>query len=279
MVWSVTGCHRSASEDNVVARFEGGRLTVEDLAAHYAKMKKEPRFRKNPESFTPEFAFEHAVNMEMIIAKGLKENLHLDPRIRAEIHHFMSDLFLKVMQERLVPQIDKQDFSEEEVRAYFDAHPESYQTPARYDVRIIRADQRQPLEGLREEIEAGALTFDDAARAHSTDERTRDKGGAVGPRPLDRFRPDWRATVADLELGAVSPPTAIGDHWYLFHLAGRAEPVPHDFEEKRAYVRNDLLYARYQEAWQATYARLKKEFDLEVDENRLAAYLKGDDPA
>ena len=275
----VSGCHQAESGDNVVVRFKGGRLTAEDLSAHYDKMKKGTRFRRNQEQLTPEFAFEHAVNMEMIIAKGLEEKLHLDPRIRAEIHAFMADLFLKVMQEKLVPQIDKQDFSEEEVRAYFDAHPESYQTPAHYDVRIIRAADRAKLENIRVEIAKGAITFKAAARAHSTDGRTRDKGGAVGPRPLERFRPDWRAVIAELEPGSLSAPTAIGDDWFLFELAGRTAPVPHDFEEKKAYVRNDLLYARYRESWQATYERLKKEFALKVDAARRDRFLKGEKPS
>jgi len=123
----------------------------------------------------PHMFFEHAVDMELLIAKGLKEKLHLDPGIRAEIHVFMADLFLKVLQERLVPRIDKDAFTEEEVRAYFEAHPETY----------------------REQ----------------------------------------------------------------------------DFEARKAYVRNDLLYARYREAWQVVYDKLKVEFDLEVQEENLSRFV------
>ena len=86
----------------------------------------------------------------------------------------MADLFLKVLQERLVPQVDKQSFSEEELRAHFDAHPETYRGQ--------------------------------------------------------------------------------------------------DFEARKAYVRNDLLYARYRDAWQEVYDKLKTEFDLEVREENLARF-------
>jgi hypothetical protein len=172
---ALAGCDRSGAADNVVARFDGGRLTVEDLEAHRRKMKMKPQFRKQPEMLAPQNVFEHAVNMELLIAKGLKEELHLDPRIRAEIHGFMADLFLKVLQERLVPRIDKDAFTEAEVRAYFEAHPETYRGQ--------------------------------------------------------------------------------------------------DFQERKAYVRNDLLYARYREAWQQVYDKLKDEFDLEVQEENLARFV------
>ncbi|ABA88129.1 peptidylprolyl cis-trans isomerase PihF, PpiC-type [Syntrophotalea carbinolica DSM 2380] len=272
----LVGCSEQKKGDNVLATFEGGSLTVEDVQAHLRKLKKNSRYRNNPELLTPEYAFDHAVNMEMVIAKGLKENLHLDPNIRAEIHGFMANLFLKVMQDRLVPQIDKARFTEEEVKAYFDAHPESYVTPALYDVRIIKAADKAELESLVAEL-GGGLTFEEAVRTHSTDAATREKGGAVGRRPLKRFRPDWRGIVEKLEPGKVSEPTAIGDSWYLLKLEGKTEPVSHVYEDKKAYVRNDLLYTRYREAWQGTYEKLKKEFSLKIDDVRLQDFVKEGD--
>ncbi|WP_319406541.1 peptidylprolyl isomerase [uncultured Desulfosarcina sp.] len=268
-------CQKAEHGENVVARFDDGSITVEDLEAHLARLKKNSRFRDKPEMLTPAFVLEHAVNMEMIIAKGLKENLHRDPRIRAEIHDFMADLFLKVMQDNLVPEIDKADFSEDEIRAYFDAHPESYRTPARYDVKVIRADDSALLDEILKRIENGEITFEAAARQYSTDASTREKGGAVGTRPLNRFRPDWRETVAALAPVAVSTPTRIGDAWYLLKLERKTEAVPQDYEERKAYVRNDLLYARYRDAWEETYDRLKAEFSLEVDDEKLKPFLEG----
>lgn len=271
----VLACQKSEQGRNVVARFDGGSITVEDLEAHFARMKKDARFREKPELLTPAFALEHAVNMEMIIAKGLKEKLHLDPRIRAEIHEFMADLFLKVMQEKLVPQIDKADFSEDEIRAYFDAHPESYRTPARYDVKVIKAEESESLDLIRKRIADGETTFEAAARQYSTDAGSREKGGAVGVRPLDRFRPGWREVIAALQPGTISSPTAIGDAWYLLKLEGKTEAVPLGYEERKAYVRNDLLYARYRDAWEQTYDRLKEEFSLEIDNEKLKAFFEG----
>lgn len=271
----LAGCPERKTGDNVLATFEGGSLTVEDVQAHLRKLKKNPRYKNNPEMLTSEYAFDHAVNMEMVIAKGLKENLHLDPHIRAEIHGFMAGLFLKVMEDRLVPTIDRESFSEEEVRAYFNAHPESYASPALYDVRIIKAADKASLESVAAELDGG-LSFEQAARTYSTDDETREKGGAVGRRPLNRFRPAWRGIVEKLEPGKVAGPTAIGSAWYLLKLEEKTEPIPYVYEDKKAYVRNDLLYARYREAWQETYEKLKKEFSLKVDDVRLENFVRGD---
>ncbi|NCC77505.1 MAG: peptidyl-prolyl cis-trans isomerase, partial [Clostridia bacterium] len=133
---AVNGCSPE-NNGNAVVSFDGGVLTIEDLRAHLDRLKRNPQYQQHPERLNPEFAYEHAVNMELIIAKALNEKLHQDPEIRAEIHEFMADLFLKVMQDKLVPKIDRDSFTDDEVRAYFDEHKDSYRTPDQYGVRVI----------------------------------------------------------------------------------------------------------------------------------------------
>jgi hypothetical protein len=143
-------CYGCSSEkaENTIAQFEGGNITKEDLAAHYKKLKMESRYRNNPEQLTPEFVFNHALNMEMIIARGLKEKLHLDPWIRQEIHGFMSDLFLKVMQDRLVPEIDKENITEEEMRQFYEEHKENYLKKALYSIKMVKINDKEKAESI-----------------------------------------------------------------------------------------------------------------------------------
>lgn len=268
----MTGCQKSPNE-NVVATFENGNLTIEDLDAHRQILSRQKAYRENPERLTPEFVFEHAVNMEMIIAKGLRENLHLDPNIRARIHEYMSDLFLKIMQDKLVPKIDREDFTEEEVRSYFEENSESYQIPPQYGVRIIRHDDPEFMDKLRRQIVAEEITFENAALEFSMDEKTREKGGHTGMRAVNRYRADWRAAIEPLGVNEISVPISIKGDYYLFQVVEKTDPRMPDFEEKKAYVRNDLLYARYREAWQQTYDGLKKEFGLSVQDHVLKQFI------
>jgi len=267
------GC-RSSAKDATAVRFDGGSLTIEDLSAHREMLRGQAAFREHPERLTPEFIVDHAINMEMIIAKGLKERLHLDPRVRARIHHFMSDLFLKVMQDTLVPPMDREQFTEAEVRAYFDGHMDSYRIPPHYGVRLIRHDDAAFLSDLRQRIEAGQESFTDAARAHSTHAATAGKGGYAGKRALNRFRPEWRKSFEELPVDGMSQPVRIKDAYYLFQVIEKTEPRIPDYESKKAYVRNDLLYARYREAWRETYDRLRREFKVDTDTDALHTFLR-----
>lgn len=268
---SLWGCTR---KDDAVARFKGGILTVQDLDAHYEKLKKSNVFRNKREELTPEFVFDHALNMEMIIARGLEEKLHLDPRIRAEIHGFMSDLFLKIMQDSLVPEIKKEEFTETQLKEFYQTHKESYTPPSLLSVRMIKtADESRAMEARRK-IETRQMGFMEAAETYSTDSQTAGHGGDIGTRALEKFRPAWQEIIGTLEPDQLTGPHRIKDAWYLFELTAKTEPMVHSFEEKKAYIRNDLLYAKYREAWQDTYDRLKDQYKVKVDENRLAEFIR-----
>ncbi|GAB6096245.1 peptidylprolyl isomerase PrsA [Desulfatiferula olefinivorans] len=271
----VLGCGMSDSGGSVVARYKGGVLTAEDLAAHREILEKQKQFRDKPEQLTPEFVFDHAVNMEMIIAKGLKENLHLDPRIRAELHRQMSELFLKVMQDRLVEKIDRDSLTDEMVRAHYDEHIEAYTTPETYGIRLIAHDDPAFLADLKAKIEEGDVAFDDAARTHSSDEKTRSRGGDAGTRALSSYRPAWRPVIEALSVDGLSDPFAYEDRYYLIQLTRKTEKQVQSFDEKKEYIRNDLLYARYREAWQTCYDGLRKEFRLMVDDHELGHFTDG----
>jgi hypothetical protein len=270
---SAGGCGDTA-KDNVAVSYTGGSLTVEDLEAHRQIMSRQRMFRDNPERLTPEFVTEHAVNMEMIIAKGLKEKLQQDPRLRAEIHGFMSDLFLKVMQEKLVPDIDGKAFTDAEVRDYYEKNKASYRTPVQYGVSIIKGKDADALARLRARIAAGELSFADAAARYSTDEKSRKSKGYIGLWALDRLPPGLRDDLEKMSLKQISDVKKSKDNFYLVQLLQKTEPHQYTFKEKAAYVRNDLLYSRYREEWRKTYEQLRKEFKVQENEAALKRFGK-----
>jgi len=268
------GCRQDKAE-NTIMSFKGGNLTKEDLAAHHKNLKMKSSYRNNPETLTPEFIFDHAVNMEMIIAKGLKENLHLDPWIRQEIHGFMSDLFLKVMQDRLMPKIDKAAIPEEEMKQFYEEHRDNYLKKPFYTVTMIKTVSLQKAKSIKTEIESSMITFDEAAKKYSTDKKSKNNGGVIGTRSLKKFRKEWRPVIKELEPEKISAPKKIKEDYYIFKLIKKTEPYQYTYEEKRSYIRNDVLYSKYRDEWQDVYDGLKKEFHLKIDEEKLQAFYDG----
>lgn len=260
----LVGCSQSKTGDAVVT-YKGGRLTVADIEAHREIMKRMKLFRDNPRALTDEAVVEHAANMELIIAKALKEKLHEDPRMKAEIHSFMSGTFLKIMQGTLVPNIDPKSFSEQQLREYYEKNRKSYTTPVQYGLRIIKSANREELARLKQRIDGDKLSFSDAARKHSLDEQSARNGGYIGLRQLEFLPPGLHDDLPKMAINQVSDVKSSDKYFYLFQLVEKPAPHQFTFEEKAAYIRNDLLYAKYRDAWKDTYDKLKKEFDLKID--------------
>lgn len=254
--------------ENVLVTFKGGVLTTEDVVAHLASLKRSGQFRDRPELLTPEFVFEHALNMEMIIASGLAEKLHLDPHIRNELHRQMSELFLKLMEEKLITPIDRESVTEDEMLAFYEKHRDQYQDKARYTVRTFSVAPEQAEEAMAA-IGQGTLDFAAAASRYALDTEERANGGQTGTRTLRRFQPSWQPVVESLEVGVVTGPTSIDGKSHILLLERKTAPRQYSFEEKREYIRNDVLYNRYQDQWQQTYDRMRKQFQVNINQQRL----------
>lgn len=267
------GCGDEA--ENTIVSFKGGCLTKEDVVAHYNKLKRKNKYRNNPDTLTPEFIFDHALNMEMIIEKGLEEKLHLVPWIREEIHGFMSDLFLKTMQERLVPEIDKKGITEQEMRRFYEENKEKYQKKALYGVRIVKTDDQEKTASVMSEIRSGMISFEGAAEKYSKDEKSKTNGGFIGMRSLDKFQDNWRNVIEKLRLNEIYGPAEIDRGWYLLELTQKTEQHQYTYEEKQAYIRNDVLHKKYRDEWQKTYDRLKNKFEVKINEQKLQEFYKG----
>lgn len=258
---------------NVVAVFDGGVLTGEDLEAHYHSLKNQHKYKETPELLTPEFVFDHALNMEMIIAEGLKRELHHDAYIRQDLHSQMSKLFLTILSNELIEKIDKESITEEEMRRFYEEHKENYCDKAFYSLLAFEVDPDRAEEALKR-LNSGELTFSAAAGQYGKNEKDRENGGHTGSRTLRRFKPAWQPVVESLEIGKITRPPAINDKTYIMLLENKTEPYQHSFDEKKAYIRNDVLYNKYQDAWQDVYDRLKEKFKVKIDKERLAAFYQ-----
>jgi hypothetical protein len=254
--------------DNALVTFKGGSLTKEDLSAHLAGLQRSSQFKDKPETLTPEFVFEHALNMEMIIASGLDEKLHLDPNIRNELHKQMSDLFLKLMEDKLITPIDRNSITEEEMTAFYEQNKEQYQDKARYTIRTFSIALEQGEEAVSA-IRQGTLDFSAAAAKYALDEDERSSGGQTGTRTIRRFQTSWQPVVESLKVGEVTGPTQIDGKAYILLLERKTEPHQYSFEEKKAFIKNDVLYSRYQDQWQQTYDRMRQQFKVKINQEKL----------
>jgi foldase protein PrsA len=139
---------------------------------------------------------------------------------------------------------------------------------------MIKTESSELAEEIIEKINTGQLDFSVAAADYSTDEQSKDRGGNIGNRKLARFQKSWQPVISALEVGKVSGPHKIGDEYYIFELTHKTEPVQQSFEDRKAFIKNDLLSQKYKAAWQDLYAQLKKQYKVEINQENLDAFIE-----
>ncbi|CAN5711289.1 hypothetical protein BH23GEM1_BH23GEM1_04110 [soil metagenome] len=118
-----------------------------------------------------------------------------------------------------------------EIRAFYDAHRKEFERPARAVVSVMTiprmisaadsAAVRAKAVELKQEIESGARTFEDAARAESADSVSGANGGDLGRGGRDRFVADFENAAYALTPGRISDPVPSPFGYHLIKVDSR----------------------------------------------------------
>lgn len=118
-----------------------------------------------------------------------------------------------------------------EIRTFYKEHRDEFERPARAVVSvmtiprlIIAADTaavRAKAVALKQEIESGGRTFEDAARAESADSVSGANGGDLGRGGRDRFVADFETAAYALTPGRISDPVLTPFGYHLIKVDSR----------------------------------------------------------
>jgi parvulin-like peptidyl-prolyl isomerase len=118
-----------------------------------------------------------------------------------------------------------------EIKTYYDKHRAAFERPARAVVSVMTiprvvtaadtAAVRAQALALKQEIESGARTFEDAARAESADSVSGASGGDLGRGGRDRFVADFESAAYALGTGRISDPVLTPFGYHLIKVDSR----------------------------------------------------------
>jgi peptidyl-prolyl cis-trans isomerase D len=120
--------------------------------------------------------------------------------------------------------------TDDEVRAYYDAHKKEFDRPGRARVsiliipRVVSAADSAAVRAQAAQARArilGGEKFEDVARAESADSTSAVQGGALGRGPKGRFVEPFEAAAAKLKPGEISPPVLTQFGYHLIKLDER----------------------------------------------------------
>ena len=176
-------------------------------------------------------------------------------------------------------------FSSEEVKKYFDSHPDKFRKPESVtlseiylsstgkDDAAVRAKAYDLVAQARAGADFRALATANSEREKNGKRTAPEDGGRVGEFDLPNLREDLVAALKDVKTGGVAEPIKLSDGYQIIHIDARtpAGSAP-AFNDNR--VREAMLVERQPKERETYLQNLRNEAFIKVTE----AYRAGVDP-
>jgi peptidyl-prolyl cis-trans isomerase C len=272
--------HPPSSEDarraKVIARIGEVRITVGDVEDQIARQSPFMRARyRDPEQLRQ--LVDTMVRFELLAREAERHGFGTDPEVREAT---AQSAVQQLIRERFDQRITPESVPMEDVRAYYDAHPEEFhRSELRRASHILLRTREEAERLLPRARQADAQGFRQLAQEHSLDTESRARGGDLryfdeqgrSPNSADPLVEPAivRAAFGLREVGEVSDPVEVQGQWSIVKLTGRRPPEHRSFEEAEPSIRLRLWRERRQAAIDAFVEQLRERTNIVVYEERM----------
>ncbi len=179
--------------------------------------------------------------------------------------------------------------TEDEARAYYDAHQSEFTTPASVtlreilvaataDARGINAAQDDELRAKAEALRArvtGGESFEQVA-SESSDSPSKANGGLIGPLNVADLSSDLQKLLASMKAGDITEPLRSTRGYQILKLEARTEAVTMPFDEAREHIDNQVFTDKRRAEFQKYLEKLRAQAFIEWKNDDIKkAYEEG----
>jgi peptidyl-prolyl cis-trans isomerase C len=248
----------------VVASWKGHSVTSADVTREIERLPPPSRSYLAVPERRKQFV-ENMVMNDLLFDEGQRAGYDKD----AEIQHQVDDLRKRLVVQRVMRQYQTPPtISDEQVRAYYDAHPDLYSTTQIRASHILVKDEdtaKQVLAELKEHPDK----FAELASSKSTDTTSARKGGDLGLFGQGRMVPEFERVAFSLKSGETSDIVKTQYGYHIIKVTERQEGERKPFDQVKEQIRATLRNQGLQDQVQGHFDTLKKEADLKIDDAAL----------
>jgi DNA-directed RNA polymerase subunit F len=269
----------------VLAKVGDHTITLGEFVAAIEHMDQFDRLRYQAPEKRKELLAE-MINMQLLADEAHDKGYDKDPHVQQELRAVLRDAMLA---EAHKDAPSAGDFSEAEVRAYYDQNRATFRDPERRRVSVIVLGDQATAEGVLEAAKkATAATawgelvrsksIDPAAKANVPLDLVGDYGIVSSPKELQaepNAKVPLEVRAAVFELAAIGDVygkvVRASDHrYYIVRMTQKTDAHERTFAEAERTIRVRLVQDRIRQKEEALIAKLKSDFPVQIDDAVLA---------
>ncbi|MEG0856527.1 MAG: peptidylprolyl isomerase [Terrisporobacter sp.] len=207
------------------------------------------------------YVLEDLINQELLYMYAKDNKIDQDEDFRAEMKKVEENVLKQYVINKILTNVQ---LTEEEKRAFFESQKPNFSKPETASAKHILVDTEEKASEILNKINAGEVTFEDAAAAHSSCP-SKDAGGDLGSFGRGQMVPEFEEAVFNMNKGEVSAPVKTQFGYHLIKLEERNEGTLPEYEEVAEEVGKTLLYQKQGEVYQQKLNEVKEKFPNAVE--------------
>ena len=235
----------------VLAQVNGKAITEEDVTRFIMAMGRNGQAYNNPQGRAA--VLEQLIAQRLFLLDAQRNLLERDQAFKDQLAAVKEQLLMEYAISKCVESVR---VSEDEVRAYYDSHKEEMTEGETVNASHILVDSEDKANELLAAINAGEITFEDAAKQNSSCPSSAN-GGNLGDFGRGQMVPEFDTACFEMEEGEVRGPvkTQFGYHLIRLNKKNAAEAL--SYNDVRAQLYEQLTREKQQAAYQSKINQLK----------------------
>jgi len=149
--------------------------------------------------------------------------------------------------------------TDDDAQEYYNEHQDNFVAPEHARAKHILVEEEKAAKDIKAKIESGEMTFEDAAKEYSKCPSS-EKGGDLGAFAKGQMVPEFEEVCFKDEIGKLVGPVKTQFGYHLIVVTDRKGEGLLPIEEVKDVIKEQLLKARQEEAYQQKVAELREKY-------------------
>lgn len=253
LAWGLLAGCQPPQEESVVVMVNGRAITQREFDHRWEELSEATRTRYEKEGGKRKF-LDELITHELLLQEARKRGLDQSDRIRELAQRYKERLVLdELISERMRAKIE---VSKEELEAYFAQHAHELLGPNKVEVAQMLLPNIFAAKDLKKQVEAGG-DFGKFAQRYSLDEKTKAKGGEVGPYRKGVLPPEVDEVIPTLKHGMISDPIKTDQGYYIVRINPLDRETIQADQATRERLRQELFAEKRRKRFEDIVAELR----------------------
>lgn len=228
----------------ILATVGGQSITEADVEAFLAGLGQRGEAYRSPEGKAA--VLEELINRRLFLLEATRGLFEAEPAFKAQLRQAKESLLIGYAMEKALSAVTVKDA---EVEKFYEENKDKLMGGDTVNASHILVSSEEECKRIREEIEGGAISFEQAAEKYSACPSGKE-GGSLGDFGRGQMVPEFEAACYAMQEGEISAPVQTQFGYHLIRLnskkAGEVAPLEAVREELKAKLLRDKQQAAYQ---------------------------------